>query len=127
MLNVLTAVITGGAAIAALLNPAAVAPGGVIGEGTDFFADLYAVRGITVSAAVIVFLLVRRAEWAVPVLVVAGLLQVGDIGIGIAHGNPGLAVGAAASAVIHLGTALWLLLRSHRAQAAATTSSTAAP
>src|SRR2546429_1311385 len=94
-LNGVGALISAGFAVAGLVVPAAIADGAVTSL-VRLYAGAYAVRAIPL-AAVLIFLLARRASTPalVPVLLVAGLAQLGDAVVGVAIGQPGMAGGGA--------------------------------
>jgi hypothetical protein len=107
-LNGVGALISAGFAIAGLLDPAAISAGPVTAL-VRLYAGAYAVRAIPLTA-VLLLLLVRRGPMValVPLLVVAGLAQVGDAVIGIGLGQPGMLAGGSLLAAVHLLSAGWL-------------------
>jgi hypothetical protein len=111
-LNGVGAVISAGFAVAGLVDPAAISAGPVT-TLVWLYTGAYAVRAVPL-AAVLLFLLVRRGSTAalVPVLVVAGLAQLGDAVIGVGLGQPGMLAGGTLLGAIHLLSAVWLLRRS---------------
>lgn len=99
------------AAWSALGGPIAV---GLMFSGSDdphawYPVALFAVRTVVVGATVIVFVIrawQSQAAGPLPlVLLIAGLIQVGDVVIGVLDNNPALYVGAAVFAAVHLFTA----------------------
>ncbi|SDM47782.1 hypothetical protein SAMN04487766_10322 [Actinomyces ruminicola] len=93
------------AAAAALLRPGLLVPSGT---GTDvdrdrFYPAMYAARAVPLGVVVAVIV------WLTPlcpltqlVLAMAALAQLGDVAIGVARRQPGMAGGAAVAAAIHL-------------------------
>jgi hypothetical protein len=106
--NVLIAVITAAAAVLATASPALVVPGEVA-PLVDFYAQAYLVRAIPISAVLIGLLATKRPGLR-PVLLLAGLAQVGDVIVGTLHAQPVMVAGATLGAVVHLGSA-WFLRR----------------
>lgn len=109
--NVLAALISAGSGLAGALRPGiALAPGEPVTAGTDLYARAYAARAVPLGLATALVLPadVRAAAW--PMLVVAGLAQVGDSTIGWRRRNTGMALGAGVFAVLHLASA-WRLAR----------------
>ncbi|MGW4380151.1 hypothetical protein [Kitasatospora sp. NPDC004531] len=107
--NAVAALLGAGAAVAGVIRPGLVlAAGEPITAGTRLYVRAYAVRAVPlgVVAALVLAAGPRAAAW--PLLVVAGLAQVGDAAIGVRQRNVGMAVGAGAAAVLHLATAWWL-------------------
>ncbi|WP_136709464.1 hypothetical protein [Agromyces sp. H66] len=109
--NGLAALVASGFGVVGVLDPATVLPGINGGDAVAIFAGLYAVRALPIGVAVVV-LLWRRSPGPVPMLLVAGAAQVGDSVIGIAYAVPGMMVGGAVLAAIHLVSAGWLLRHS---------------
>ncbi|MDV3221493.1 hypothetical protein [Intrasporangium sp.] len=108
--NGLAALVASGFGVVGVLDPTTVLPGIHGGDAVAIFAGLYAVRALPLGVAVVV-LLWRRSPGLVPMLVVAGAAQVGDSVIGTAYAVPGMMVGGAVLAVIHLMSAGWLIRR----------------
>jgi len=104
-------VISAGFAVVALLDPATISAGAVT-PLVRLCAGAYAVRAIPLSVVLLV-LLVRRGPTAVlvPLLLVAGLAQVGDAVIGVGLGEPGMLGGGSLLAAAHLVSAGWLYRR----------------
>jgi hypothetical protein len=108
IVNALGALIAGGFAVAALVDPAAILPGVTASAGLRLYAAAYAARQLPLTA-VLLGLLARPARRAlVPVLVLAGLVQAGDVVIGVASQRVGMIVGGGLLAVVHLASARWL-------------------
>ncbi len=107
--NVVAALVSVGSSIAGVLRPGlALAPGEAVNAGTDLYARAYAVRAVPLGLATAAVLLSGAHAAAWPMLVVAGLAQVGDSAIGAQRRNPGMTFGAGAFAVLHLASAWWL-------------------
>ncbi|MGW4561310.1 hypothetical protein ACWEN3_02535 [Streptomyces sp. NPDC004561] len=112
LLNALAALVSGLASVAGLARPAmALAAGEAVNSGVVFFARAYAARALPLSAAVLVLLAAGSWDLLGPVLVVAGLAQLGDAAIGAARRTPGMLLSAGALAAVHLVSAQWLLAR----------------
>ena len=110
-LNGIGALVAGGFAVVAWIDPTLVLPGGTGYPGAEFAAEGYAARQLPLTA-VLVFLLARPARMGlIPVLVLAGLVQLADVAIGVAWGKPNMVIGGGLLAAIHLITAVWLSRR----------------
>jgi hypothetical protein len=105
VLNGLAALAAGGFAIQALVDPKQPAPFIATSSGAEFYSEFYAARALPLTVVLLVMLVAATRGWLVPVLVVAGLVQVCDVIIGISWSQGGIAVGAGIAAVIHLFTA----------------------
>ncbi|MEV4611081.1 hypothetical protein AB0K43_00565 [Kitasatospora sp. NPDC049258] len=86
------------------------------GAGADFYAQAYAARQLPLSGAVLTMVATGRQRGLPPLLAISGLAQLGDVAIGAAHGNPGMAIGATVGAALHLAGA-WQLGRPSAAAA----------
>lgn len=100
-----------GAATAAVLasaDPAILLPG-TSATSTDagFYARVYTVRALPMSAAIVGMLVTRRTRGLIPLLTVAGLAQVGDLCVAVGQRNPGMAAGSTLGALLHLGSVAW--------------------
>lgn len=107
--NAIVALISAGSSVAGALRPGiALGRTEPVNAGTDLYARAYAARAVPLGLAAAVVLLAdaRAAAW--PMLLVAGLAQVGDSAIGARRRNLGMALGAGAFAVLHLASAWWL-------------------
>ncbi|MEV4320179.1 hypothetical protein [Actinocrispum sp. NPDC049592] len=107
-MNVLAALVSATAAVIGVTNPSLLIPGDAT-PLVDFYAQAYLVRALPISAVLIGLLATKRPGLR-PVLLLAGLAQVGDGVIGTLHAQPGMIAGSTLGAVIHLGSA-WLLRR----------------
>jgi hypothetical protein len=105
--NVLAAVLSGASAVLARRDPTLLVDGSVTSI-VNFYVEAYLARALPISAVLIGLLATKRATGLRPMLLVAGLAQVGDAIIGAGHGQPGMIAGSVVGAVIHLGSA-WLL------------------
>jgi hypothetical protein len=106
--NVTSALISAAFGAVALVDPAA-SPGidGGVTSTANLYAAMYGVRALPIAAAIIWLALADRRR-LVPVLLLAGVAQIGDIIIGTATATVTMALGATIAAIIHLGSA-WLL------------------
>ncbi len=106
-LNALGALIAAGFSIAALLAPWMALSGSVATPLAALYAQVYAARAIPLGAVTLA-LLARRSWPALgPVLLIAGLAQLGDALSGAANGVPRMVLGGGFLAVLHLGSAWW--------------------
>jgi len=95
--------------VAAVLRPALGLPSGEpVTAGVSFYARAYAVRALPLSVLALHVLLTGSTAGLTGLLIVLGLIQVGDSALGIQQRNPGMAIGAGVAAAVHLSTALWL-------------------
>lgn len=113
-LNLLVALGTAAFALAALINPALALTGGGVTDGVDFYAQAYAARAIPLGVAVAATLAPRWRRGLPAMLILAGVVQVGDVFIGITQANPGMITGAAIGTIVPLSTAWWLRARTAR-------------
>jgi hypothetical protein len=129
LLNALGALIAAGFSVAALLVPAAALPGGVPASALAvLYAQAYAARAIPLGAVTLGLLAWRPPRGLVPGPVVGGLLaalgvgglaQLCDLLIGVAFGRLNMVLGGGLLAVIHLGSAGWLVRRTVKRPAGA--------
>ncbi|WP_433684298.1 hypothetical protein [Nocardia sp. CA-119907] len=103
---------------AALIDPTLVVTGGADSPGVDMYAQAYAARAIPLGAALLFSLTSRHKRGLLPLLIVSGAVQLGDVAIGAAQGVPGMMVGGTVLAFIHLATAGQLALGRNRGAAA---------
>ncbi|HZE40267.1 MAG TPA: hypothetical protein VE172_15795 [Stackebrandtia sp.] len=111
LLNVFFALITVVFGILAVVDPLLVSGHGTVNATVELYVQAYMVRAVSIGvvvAVVAVMALRRDARGLLPVLLVAGLSQVGDVVIGVSQGIPGMAAGGLLCAVVHLGSAAWL-------------------
>jgi hypothetical protein len=109
ILNALGALIAAGFSLAAVLVPDLVLPGGPPASALAvLYAEAYAARAIPLGAVTLV-LLARSSRGLAPMLLVGGLAQLGDLVIGVQVGRLNMVLGGGLLAVIHLGSAWWLL------------------
>jgi hypothetical protein len=108
VVNGAAALLEAGSCLAGMKNPAIAAVGSEVTDLASFYARAYGARALPISAAVLALLALRRHDEAAVVLTIDGLSQVGDAALGVSRRNPGMTVGAATLAAIHLGSA-WLL------------------
>ncbi|TQF05492.1 hypothetical protein E6W39_28745 [Kitasatospora acidiphila] len=110
--NAAVALLSGGSSLVGLVRPSvALAEGEQLGAGGAFFLGAYAARALPLSLVTLVVLLAGSAVAQVPVLVVAGLAQVGDAVVGARRGNRPMAASCIGLALIHLASAAWLFTR----------------
>lgn len=112
VLNVASALISAVFGVLALVDPSA-NPGvsGALSQAATSYAALYGVRAVAIAAAVCWLALADRhtgPRRLIPVLALAGVVQVGDAVIGAVVHVPAMGIGAAVAAVIHLGSAALL-------------------
>ncbi|MBF6172079.1 hypothetical protein [Nocardia blacklockiae] len=109
LLNAATALLTGGAAVLGLTRPALLAPAGtVVSPGVAMYARMYAARALPLSAVTLAVLVGDVHDAVVPVLLIAGLAQVGDMIVAALQRNPGMLAGSTLSAVVPLGSVVWI-------------------
>ncbi|MEY9872624.1 hypothetical protein ABH931_002101 [Streptacidiphilus sp. MAP12-33] len=110
--NVLAALVSTGSAVAGMLRPGlALTTGEAITGGVRFYASAYAIRAVPLGLLTAALVVAGDTPALVPVLAVAGLVQLGDSALGARRRNPGMAYGAGAFAALHLATACWLASR----------------
>ncbi|MBM2623610.1 hypothetical protein JIG36_49800 [Actinoplanes sp. LDG1-06] len=105
VLNVISAVISAGFGVLALIDPSLLP--GVGPEPDRDFATLYAVRAIPIAVA-LCWVVLADLRRSVPILLIAGVAQFGDLVVGLATGRPTMIAGPAIATVIALGSA-WLI------------------
>lgn len=110
--NLVTAAASAAFGAVALLSPAMLLPPGhpEITSGAVYYAAMYGVRAVPLAVAFVLVALRARPGFVgalVPLLAVAGMVQLGDIAIGAAYGTTAVAGGTVAAA-IHLGSRLVL-------------------
>jgi hypothetical protein len=94
-----------------MLDPALILPRTDVSAAVEISAWAYGVRAIPLGAAVLILLTTQGKRGLVPVLLVAGVAQLGDAVIGAMHGIPGMLAGGSTLAAIHLGSSLWIARR----------------
>src|SRR5262249_31401507 len=108
--NALAALATLAFAIALLFDPTLGLPSEVTaGTGARIYAEVSSVRSIVLAGAVLYALTARPGRVLPVLLVVSGLIQVGDAILNAVHHNTPTIFGAAILAAIPLGTVWWLL------------------
>ncbi|MEU1467013.1 hypothetical protein ABZ434_02115 [Streptomyces sp. NPDC005761] len=111
VLNAAMAAASAAAAVIGVVRPTLLLPPGTEPTaGLQVYAEAYAVRAVPLAAALACLLRGER-RGLVPVLAVAGAAQLGDAYIGISKGIPGMAVGGALAAGVHLASVGWLTRR----------------
>jgi hypothetical protein len=110
VLNVLSALISMVFGVLALVHPSA-NPGisDPLSRDATFYAAMYGGRSLVIGAAVC-WLAFGERRRLLPILALAGLVQVGDVIIGTVTGQPSMVAGASAATIVHLGS-YWLLRR----------------
>ncbi|GAA5017758.1 hypothetical protein [Kitasatospora paranensis] len=106
--NVAGAALSTASALVGLARPGVVlAAGAPVTAGVHFYAAAYAARALPLGVVLIHRLLADRAgRGLLPVLLLAGAVQAGDLAVGLSVHNPGMTLGAGALAVLHLASAL---------------------
>ncbi|TVT39784.1 hypothetical protein FNH05_23750 [Amycolatopsis rhizosphaerae] len=105
--NALGTALSMASAVAGLIKPELALPGASGNALSTFYTQAYVARAVPLGLGVL-WLLATRHRALKPALVLAGVVQAGDSAIGLVHHNPGMTAGAAAAAVLHLGSAWWL-------------------
>jgi hypothetical protein len=110
VLNVLSALISMVFGVLALVHPSA-NPGvsDPLSRDATFYAAMYGARAVMIGAAVC-WLAFGERRRLLPILALAGLVQAGDVIIGVVAGQPSMVAGALTATIIHLGSC-WLLRR----------------
>ncbi|MEU1727911.1 hypothetical protein [Nonomuraea sp. NPDC005692] len=121
-LIVLNCVAAAGAMVSgvlALADPGIILPAGAdVSGGVSLYAQAYAARALPLGAALLWSMTAKGRPALVPLLVASGAVQAADVAIGLAQGLPGMAVGGAIGAAVHLLSAWTLTRRSRSAPAA---------
>ncbi|MGW6919245.1 hypothetical protein ACWGB8_36335 [Kitasatospora sp. NPDC054939] len=119
--NALGALLSVGSCLAGLVDPGLALPrGSAITSGVHVYAGAYAARALPLGVALIHQLLASRTKRGLlPLLVVAGVVQIGDAVIGLTVQNPGMTLGAGALAVLHLASAARIARPERRSPSAA--------
>ena len=107
--NAAAALVSAGSSVAGVLRPGLALPKGEpVTVGTALYVRAYAARAVPLGLTTALVLLADDPVATWPMLVVAGLAQVGDAAIGVRQRNMGMTMGAGAFAVLHLASAWWL-------------------
>ncbi|MBF6273566.1 hypothetical protein A5780_09215 [Nocardia sp. 852002-20019_SCH5090214] len=110
--NSLVAVISGVSCLIGLARPRlALAEGEELTSAATFFLGAYAARALPLSVVTVAVLVAGGEAATLPVLVIAGLAQVGDAIIGVRQRNTPMAITCVGLAAVHLATAVWLFAR----------------
>lgn len=110
--NIVVAAISGVSCVIGLVRPRlALAEGEELTSAATFFLGAYVARALPLSVVTVAVLIADLGAAAVPVLVVAGLAQVGDAMVGVRQRNTPMAVTCVGLAAVHLGTVAWLIGR----------------
>ncbi|MBU3063043.1 hypothetical protein KO481_16105 [Nocardia sp. NEAU-G5] len=110
-LNALVAVVSGVSCLVGLLRPRLALPAGEsVTPGITFLLGAYAARALPLCGVTLAVLATGNRTAVAPVLIVAGLAQVGDAALGLRLRNYPMAATCVGLAAVHLGTAAWLAL-----------------
>jgi hypothetical protein len=107
-LNLVTALITSAAGIVALIRPEQLIKGNPLGAGGSFYARLYAARAIPFGIVAGLLPYFCRGPLVPTILILAAVIQIGDIAIGVQLKIPRVILGASLAALTHLLCALAL-------------------
>ncbi|WP_216892485.1 hypothetical protein [Nocardia alni] len=108
LVNALFTVIAMAFALISLVRPDRMPSGDdPVTPSVSLYARLYAARALPLG--VVTLVLLGMGEWRslVPILIVAGLAQLGDVAAGVPQRNRGMIAGATVAAVVHLASAWW--------------------
>ncbi|MFF0453101.1 hypothetical protein [Nocardia africana] len=112
---VANSVVAGISAVSCLIGLArprlALAEGEELTSAATFFLGAYAARALPLSVVTVAVLVAGSAAAALPVLVVAGLAQIGDAIVGVHQRNTPMAITCVGLAAVHSATAAWLFAR----------------
>ncbi|MDQ1307168.1 MAG: hypothetical protein QG671_3000 [Actinomycetota bacterium] len=109
--NLVVSVISGAFCVVAMTSPQRLLRAhGSAGPTARFYLWFYAVRQLPLTVAIVVAAVGDSAGLPL-LLAVAGAAQAGDSALGAWDRNPGMTLGGAVAAVLHLGSACWWLLR----------------
>lgn len=107
--NAAVALISGVSSVVGMARPAMAVPDGAqINTGTLFFAYAYGARAVPLSIVMLILLAVGARSGLAPILVVAGLAQIGDAVIGAGRRNWPMAATCVGLAAVHLLSAWWV-------------------
>ncbi|MCU1641712.1 MAG: hypothetical protein JWN03_1987 [Nocardia sp.] len=107
--NAAVALLSGASSVVGMLRPALAVPGGgPATPGTMFFAYAYGARAVPLSVILLMLLAIGARGELTPILVVAGLAQIGDAAIGASRRNWPMAATCVVLAAVHLHSAWWL-------------------
>ncbi len=108
LINALFTLVSSTFALIALIRPGQMPAGDdPVTPAVSLYARLYAARALPLG--VVTLVLLGMGEWRslVPILIVAGLAQLGDVAAGVPQRNRGMIAGATLAAVVHLASAWW--------------------
>ncbi|MFJ9365582.1 hypothetical protein ACIRRA_14350 [Nocardia sp. NPDC101769] len=107
--NAAVALVSGISSVVGMARPALAVPNGSqINAGTMVFAYGYGARAVPLSIVMLILLAVGARSGLAPILVVAGLAQIGDAVIGAGRRNWPMAVSCVGLAAVHLLSAWWV-------------------
>jgi hypothetical protein len=109
ILNLVTALVTSLGGVVALIRPEQLIKGSPIGPGGSFYAKLYAARAIPFGIVAGLLPYFCHGPVVPIVLILAAVIQAGDIAIGVQLKIPRVILGASAATLTHLFCALALL------------------
>ncbi|RDI63777.1 hypothetical protein [Nocardia pseudobrasiliensis] len=109
--NAAVALVSGVSSILGMTRPALLTHEGAVTSGTMFFAWAYGARALPLSVVMLVMLAANIRQGLVPILVIAGLAQIGDAAIGAVRGNRPMVISCLVLTAIHLPSAWWLAVR----------------
>ena len=104
--NVLVLLVSGAFCLIAVVRPERLlgTDDGPVGPATRFYARFYAVRQLPLSIVVVVAVLAGDRSGLLLLLTVAGTAQAGDAVLAVTRRYAQMTLGAAAAAVLHLGS-----------------------
>ncbi|MCP2324721.1 hypothetical protein HDA40_003228 [Hamadaea flava] len=110
ILNALLALGAGAAGVLGVARPTlAIGPAAAVTPGVTYFAQMYAVRAVPLSAMALVLFATRPEGVALTaLLVLLGLVQAGDGVIGFRRRIWGMTVASTVGATVHLASAVYL-------------------
>jgi hypothetical protein len=112
LVNVAVAAVSGVSCLVGMARPKLFLPAGEqLTPGSAFLAGAYAARALPLSVVTVGVLCTGNVAAIAPVLIVAGLAQVGDAILGARRHNAAMVAVCIGLAAVHLATAGWLLQR----------------
>ncbi|MFF2199663.1 hypothetical protein [Streptomyces sp. NPDC058145] len=110
--NSLASLTSAGFCIAGMIRPGLALPKGMaVNGGTHLYANAYGARAIPLACVTLALFAMGNRSTVAPVLVVAGLAQIGDSVIGVQQRNRGVTVSAGLLGALHLASAWWFHMR----------------
>jgi len=111
-ISVLTVLLAAGLAffgVGALTAPSSLVPAGA---SVDIYAQFLASRNLPLALSLLIAVFIRDRRVLATLLAVGGLMQIGDLIIGIAHQSLAIVVAPFVLAVLYLAAAGYLFTRS---------------